>query len=360
MNYFSVGLLVTFYLYFIENKKSNSIFVSWLFLLPPMYIYFIILALQYQVGTDYRSYMSMYIEGPEERLFYNREYLFYYLVEAIRYFKLGGQSIFVFMSLIQTVLAFYLFNILKKYGYKRWLIFFLFFFITGIYFNQMNILRQYIAILCTPIFYLLIFEKKYFKSILIASFAVMFHNTFWISILILPFFIFLSNISKNKLFIIFLSMPIIYLYIYPLLMEFIFKNIFSTYAYYLEWENRYGLLNILPKLYYLPLWLLFWLLYLKNKIVITEKIANFLLIIFVSMCFSYLMDFAVDMYGRVYLLFNFFTIVPIYYIFDYYNRLKRIIISLTLTLYIILPFIVKVFLFPIGEYSYKSILLNYI
>ena len=83
MFYFCVGVIITIYLYIIENIKTKNSFELLFLLFPVFYIYTIGPAFQYGVGSDYFHYLRMYTVEVEERLFYAGEYSFYYIVKFL-------------------------------------------------------------------------------------------------------------------------------------------------------------------------------------------------------------------------------------------------------------------------------------
>jgi hypothetical protein len=356
--YFCVGVIITIYLYIIENIKTKNSFELLFLLFPVFYIYTIGPAFQYGVGSDYFHYLRMYTVEVEERLFYAGEYSFYYIVKFLRYFELGEQSMYIVTSIIQASLFFIILEKLKKYKFKRWLVFLIFFIVTGIYFNQMNTLRQFVAILSAPIFFIYLYEKKYFKVVLISLFALSFHSTFIIIILFGSIFIFLKNFNKKIVFIIFLISPIVLLFIFPLFAQIIFESLFPVYAKYLNTDTSRALRIVVVKVYYIPIIFLFWFIYIKDKMYYSYNSVFFkyIIILFSLTSFFYLLDFSVFMHGRIFQYFYFFYIFPIYYLIEYFYTKKYFILLQIISLYISLPFFLKIFVFKLQEYSYDSIL----
>jgi len=337
--------------YLFYNQKNTMLLFS-----LPAYIYWIYLALQYNVGTDYFSYYNMIIDGIQPHIENNNEYLFYFILKFIQYFNLNPQFIFVITGFLNTILFFIVLKKYMKYGFKPWLLFYLFMTITTIYFNQMNALRQFISVMIVPILVIYLYEKKYIKSLITATIGMMFHFSFIIPIFFLFLFQFVKRTNKNIL-LFFLVVPLILLFIFPHIFDYIVNAYFSNYQYFLLREKLH-LSNFLTKLYYIPLFLYFLYLWNFKKILRTVDITfMYTLIIIFSATYSlYLIDFTINLGGRVFQYFIFFYVFPLYYVVEYKISKKKPYQLIMIFLYILLPYLVKTLMFPIGEYDYNSVL----
>lgn len=363
MFYLFIGLTITCFLYYIENRKitfkGKLISLPLLFSLP-IFLYFIGPAFQYNVGTDYFSYIWIY-ETPNrvEDIYLNlhHEYGFYFIIKTLQYFNFHSQSIFIVFGFLDTVLFFTILIMLRKYGFKPWIVFLLFFTVTTTYHNQMNGLRQYIAILSTPILFILIYEKKYFKSILISLFALSFHKSFIIIIILIPFIIIMKRLSNLQLFKLSLIIPFFLIVITPIIGDIFIEYIFPIYKTYLN-EQEFKFTSILTKLYYLVFVGYFWYVYLIKQFVskVNQQVFKFMILIFSMTYCIYLTGITFPMYGRIFQYFFFFYIFPLYYIIEY-NIIHRNYRALTILVsMLVIPYIMKILVFPVREYSYNCIL----
>lgn len=358
MYYVLILFLITTYFFINDRYLTGNKSLRLLIFIPPFYVYWFILAFQYDLGTDYFSYLDIVENGIRAYIEKNNEFGFIFIVNIIDSLALPPQSLFVIIGFIQSVLAFILFDKLSKSGFKLWIVFLLFFTVSTIYHNQMNGLRQFVAILSTPLFLMYIFEKKYFKGFIIALLGIIFHNSFLIIFLLLPFFLMLKKLSKKVYFILFLISPAIYLIGFSVLLPTLVEYIFENYAHYLDSTRVFSISSILTKIYYLPLFVLFWYLYLKDSWsnLGNSSIFKFFVLIFSITYCAYLTDVIFDFYGRFFQYFIVFYIFPIYYLFDYFYRKKSVFALSMLFMYIFVPYFFKVVIFPIEEYRFDTII----
>lgn len=140
-------------------------------------------ALQFEVGTDYQSYLWRVEEANAQTFMRKFEYGFAFLVLLSS--KMGWpQSIFVFSSLLQYTLLLYFCGRFSKHvgiksGILRLLLVFALLFYANVAANQLNLLRFYIAL---PIFGILLLELnsnvKLSKVLFFALLSASFHFSF--------------------------------------------------------------------------------------------------------------------------------------------------------------------------------------
>ena len=83
--------------------------------------------LQYNVGTDYFSYIDIFQSEEKHWYYFNKgEYLFFGLNQFLNWLNLPEQSIFLVISFIQSFLIFLYFKKIKKRTIKLLLMYFLF------------------------------------------------------------------------------------------------------------------------------------------------------------------------------------------------------------------------------------------
>lgn len=349
MIYLAVFLSISLYLYTVEKKVAKNFLPQFIVWLPAFIVFVSLPALQNGVGTDYEVYFN-YFYNNGHILHLNRgEALYYYLVKLVIF--LGDPQIqFVLVSLVQGALFFYLLFLLKNLGFKSWLVFLIFFLATGIYHNQMNGLRQYICVYIVPIAAIYVYQKEYLKFGSWSFVSSLIHVSSLIPNLSLYFLSLIKIKNKIILFLIFVLSFFVYSidyssYIFSFL-EF-FEIRYLTYADTKYSEGR-SLLSLATKFYYMPVVLLFWFYYLKDKTK-SSDILSFFVLIFSLTYFMFLQSKDFDLLIRIWSFFNFFIVFPLYYIMVKCNRISFLIVML----YLLLFYILKVIFFPVAEYDYS-------
>ncbi|KID57930.1 hypothetical protein JF50_04075 [Pseudoalteromonas luteoviolacea] len=307
------------------------------------------------------SYVEMYRYGYNIEFYYNKkEWVFYSILKIATAFSLGEQSIFVLVSLVYTFFWVYLICLLKNAGYRVWLIVLLYFTVTGIYQNQLNGLRQYMAIAILPCVFVLLYQRKYFVATILTAIATLCHASF---ILVYPFlFVFLFRPTPKKIAFLFIFGFATSAFFIPKLLPVIVNMLFGNYAGYFDSElsASANLLSVLTKLYYFPLFIWAFVKYCKSyREEANNKNYKMLMYFFMVLAVTYWL-FIVNMYfgffGRVSQYFMIFYIFPIYYLVDKLIKEKRTYLTIVIFAYLLLPYILKVTLFATAEYEYQTIL----
>ncbi|WP_420915636.1 EpsG family protein [Moellerella wisconsensis] len=343
----------SFYFYIIKNYTP-----SFILYLPAFIIYFLIAGLQYNVGTDYFSYIYIY-ENPWtlDRYFNSGEFSFYYSNVFLRYLELPPQFIFILFSFIQSLFIFLYIKKLKKYHIVAWIFFILFITVTNIYNNQLNVIRQYAALTLLPLLTIILYEKKYKTYIAGCFFAMTFHLTAIIFIILLfikPFFKFILRhpfllFSLSLPFYIFLSQSV------PFILE--LTNIkYSSYLGDNFFQSR-DISIIITKLYYLPLILYFFLRF-NNKEENHFSYINYCIAIFIITFWSFIMGLDISLLSRLASYFWFFTIFPLLYLLNNALERKNTFEFIFILIYCILPYLAKVTFLAKAEFLYQSYIFN--
>jgi len=333
----------------VERLLIYVLLIMWLAFLP---------SLQFGVGTDYFSYISI-VENPEElsKYSYKGEYFFYYLVYFLTSIGFPSQSLFFFTSLLMSVL---IVNFFRKLGGGKDLavLIFTFLFITGMYHNQLNGIRTYISVYLFVNALLYRFEGRNKISVSLYLMGVLWHQT------IIPFAIFLlipaslyKSLSEKMLPLYIISTSLFILGVPFYFIEFIVSVFLPFYSHYLEMEmSGASLLNILSKMYYMPVHFIFIYIYLRNKVNILGKYESVLVFFWSISANFYFLFLYWDNFFRGYHYFAIFSIVPFYYLIKYFFGKRRKAEVLILALYALTPYVFKVIVVPVGEYSYMSII----
>jgi len=361
MFYLILICLLVFYCYYIESKvKIKTKITFFISYSPAIFMYWLLPAFQFNVGTDYFTYIDFFRHGVPDYIFNNNEFLFYYLVFFLNIFDFSEQSIFYTISFIQVILVFLILFELSKYKFKIWLLMLLLLIVSSVYHNQMNLLRQFVSVLVVPLLFLYLYKKDYIKLIFVSLVGLGFHKSFLMILLLIPIIWFVSRIKKDMISVLTIVMPFIYLFVFPLVSQFLINFIFPNYGFYTDMQYL-NYFTLLTKLYYLPL--VFYFIYVYNvnrfyNIFVNELLFKYMLLIF-SLTYSvYLTEFTFNLNGRVFKYFQFFYIFPIYYLFDYLIYKNKKLQLLLLFAYIFFPYYIKVFILPTSEYTYDSILFH--
>lgn len=357
MLFLLVFLSSTLYLYATRNLKSLSFFKQFIVWIPTFLAFYIPMAFQKGVGTDYYSYISIYSSAVERYLYAQKgEYLFLWIIDFAKIFN-HYQSVFIIFSLIISLSFFYSLFVLKnKYDYKAWLIFLIYFSATGIYNTSFNTLRQSVVIALLP-FLIHLFVKKRHLIFLLCILALSFlHKS---ALLYLSFYL-VALIPNNKkiVFFAFVFSTLLYTIDFVSIINILANNpltglIFGNYSYYVDssFFDAGPILSIATKLYYLPLFILFWLIYIKEKNI--NLYFDFTIKLWAVTCFMIIQMMHIGIFYRFWNMFAFLYVFPIYYVIDYYIKKRDALFVFLLILYIIIPYIVKVLILPSSEYLYN-------
>lgn len=351
--YLFVFFAVSINLYFTEKIKVNSFAHQFILWFPAFFIYIIPLALQFNVGTDYFSYYNNFYDGGHTLFLKKQEYLYYYLEELV--IALGEPQLqFVFVSIIQGTLFFYTLYLLKNKGYNVFLIFLIFFLATGMYHNQMNGIRQYIAIYCFIIFCLFAVDKKYLKAFLFFLLGFYFHKSILIPLLyFIPFLFTRSSVSKYAFLGVlgfFVFSLLIHLFNWSSFVQVVLNTLSLNYSHYLDSDYGQGksITEFVTKFYYIPLYILFFIVYFGKK---DREYSVLLLALWALTCFIYIQGIYFSLFVRTWAYFTFFMIFPIYYLFYHYR--KNHILVFILFSYLFVVYLLKISIFALGEYDYN-------
>ncbi|CAM8292168.1 EpsG family protein [Morganella morganii] len=353
MTFLFLLLFCTFYFYIIKNYTP-----SFILYLPAFIVYFLISGLQYNVGSDYPSYIYIY-ENPWvlERFFNSGEFFFYYSNIILNNLELPSQFIFILFSFVQSLFIFLYLKKLKHYHITLWIFFVLFITVTNIYNNQLNGIRQYAALTLLPLLTITLYEKKYKTYIIGCLFSMTFHFTAIIFIALLFVRPLLKFVLRYPFLLFSLSLPF-YIFLSQSV-PFILELTNMKYSSYME--SKYfqprDISVIITKLYYLPLILYFFFIF-NNKKETHFNYMNFCLAIFVITFWSFIMGLDIGLLSRLANYFWFFVIFPLLYLLNNALQRKKTFEFLFIFVYCILPYLAKVTFLAKGEFLYQSYIFN--
>lgn len=351
MIYFLLFIYIYLYLFIIRIKSENKVkFIVYFFPISTLLV--LILGLQYNVGTDYFSYLHLASGNSGLKFITNHyEYLFAFLVRFVRYFK-EPQLIFLFSAIIQISFFTLIVYELKKMKFKLHIFFFLYFTLMLIFFNQFNGIRQYISVYIIIYALFKLINSKKIIFITLVFLASLFH----ISSLIFLIFLILNPLlkmkfSKYKIIIIICSFILISLYD--------FSNIYIKIIKYLPFYNNYihstyfgrlslqGIITKIPKLI-----IVISSIYFIDHSKLSKKETYLINLSYISII-TLVMSFTSTLIWRFYHYLDFFLIIPVLLLF-HNKKYKKL--RLLFGLILLFMFITKVILIPRGEYLYRWII----
>lgn len=331
------------------DKTHKKYFLIFIFIL-----WTFIIGGQYDVGTDYFSYLKTF--SDRELLKFHlrkKEYLFYYFVILCNFLE-NKQFIFIIISFIENILFFkfiiYLKN--KMIINKSSLFIFLFLCYGTTFYNQMNGIRQYFNTYLLTYLIIYIYNKKILKYFSTVIIGINIHASF---LLFSPLILFSKIIKKMKekelVFILCFSFIITFFSITDFLKE--ISKYYPTYSHYVysSYFNKVPFQARMTKIIYLPF-------YIQSVFLIKKFIDNraklFLLKIGILAFAVKLFCLSSGAFNRIGESLGIIILFPIYFLFeDYIKNNKKIYFFILISLIIIL-YIFKILIFPSGEYLYKS------
>ncbi len=199
MIYLIYLLFSYFWLWLIGREEQTSFGKYFFRSLPVVVGWLFIVGGQDGIGSDYNNYLYLFnghywVEGGEFDL--DKELGFNYLIRFFNALGFYGQVIFFFLAVFFVAAFFY--SVRKISGERNvFLAFFLFVTMTTGFNNQMNGIRQYIAIFCFAIWAIALMEKNYKQAMLFFALGISMHYSM---IMLLPIaaIIIFKPINKNR------------------------------------------------------------------------------------------------------------------------------------------------------------------
>ena len=358
MIYITNALLSTIYFYNLRKLKK----VTYLYFMPILLLWTVIIGGQYDVGTDYFMYRMIFENSNKLYLYFiKKEYLFYYYVIFLKYLSNNPQFFFMMTGLIQNFLLVIIIKklIKKKVLEIKYTYIFILIYLTAItvFYNQMNGLRQYFNIYLFSLGIIYMLNRKKIKYCLINLIAIFIHRS---SYLLLPFYLIYSyfikkNNKKYFYFIILLVGLIISLIDIKNILEIIVLKYTPKFSGYFLTERiqEVSLEKKIVKYVYLPFYFCAINLIEKRKGKVKEMIKIGVIGYSIRIAVS-----NISIVNRIGEYFIILSIFPIYYLIEEWLKQRKNFLLLILIGMICGIFFLKVTIFAKGEYFYRFYLFN--
>ena len=367
MSYFLCAIISVSIFFYIEiNQGKNVLYKNKIYInnninkiiLFILLVYWtLLIGLQYETGTDYNSYKRIFL-GDNQTYLRKGEYLFYYISLFIYNNNIHYQFGFIFIAFIQFFCLIIFINKIKLDKYHIFI--FLYFFVCTSFYNQTNVIRQYVAIYLFLLASWYMYKKNIFFYLILVIIASLFHIS---ALMLLPFyFIFKIKFSKIMLLLILLiSIIISFMNINKFLS--LFLQYIPSFKQYAEYEYAFkniSLLNKLTKYIFIP----FYILSLSTYEKLNKKDKYFFKIGFISYSIK-IFCLISPIFNRFGQFFEILAIFPLYYYFKNINRYKKLIEQSKIIIFIFILITIsmligKTIILPSYEYNYKSIINQYI
>lgn len=334
--------------YAYRKLSGRSLF----FLLLPIFsVWLFICGGQYDVGTDYGSYLTTF-NGSNLDVYWGKgEYLFAGIISLFNTLGIYGQALFYIFYAINFL---FLFLIIKRLPVKQFFLFIILYItVTSLFNNQLNTLRQATAIYIGTYVAILIFEKKYWKGLLFILVAIFIHQSALVLFMFYVFNFIVKKLSYKFLLMCLLIAVVLSLFLKTDSLEFALSWLSDEYAWYFKggMVEETGMLTKVTKYIFIPIYFLAWCHFRKKA---NERELLFFKLGWISFC----LRISVMNLSVVNRLFDYFLILSIFPLLLYLSHLyerKRIFLFLSIVFFFSLFYCVKVTVFARSEYLYDSV-----
>ncbi len=337
--------------YSLSDKYKKYLY--FLFLAPLWIIWLFICGGQYKVGTDYETYYKIFKNGETSIFYVKMEYLFAWLVDFSHSLSLPPQTLFF---IFYSIGFFFLIRILILLHHNTCFIFILLYIsYSTVFNNQLNGLRQFIAIYICTYAIMQLNKKNGIKYFLLYTlFAFLIHSS---SILILPFIFFkrATTLSYRWCYIIlFLSILFACFGSYEWLLSHFNFLIPQHYQHYIggTFDTSTGILKTITKLIFIPFYI--YSIYIIKQSNINKYDTFLFKVGILGYCIRliFLNNYILNRIGDLFLI---ISLLPLYFLLrDLYLKQKYGQFCLFCSFFILF-YLTKVIIFPAQEYLYKSI-----
>lgn len=349
-------LLSTIYFYNLRKLKK----VTYLYFMPILLLWTVIIGGQYDVGTDYFMYRMIFENSNKLYLYFiKKEYLFYYYVIFLKYLSNNPQFFFMMTGLIQNFLLVIIIKklIKKKVLEIKYTYIFILIYLTAItvFYNQMNGIRQYIALYFFTMAILAYFlDKKILKYIILMLIGIYIHKSL---LILFPIIFFLKySIKQQKIYYIIFYIFCILIFFMNVedILYIVTQRTIPRYSWYFEskYIGSFDLKNLVVKFIYFPVY--FYGIRLIGKI--SKRKEMFLKIGLISYGIR-ICCLKIMILSRIGEYFLILTIFPLIFILEYFIEKNKYTELILFFIFILGIFIIKVLILPQNEYIYRSIFL---
>ncbi|ROT04993.1 EpsG family protein [Muribaculaceae bacterium Isolate-104 (HZI)] len=348
----------TLYLSTLSHYKQSGYLKLIGYSIPLILFWCLIIGCQYGVGTDYFSYIDIFKGNNFDYISGIRgEYVFSAIAELVIKAGLNPQWGFIFISLIEVLLLLYVmhFSVKNKYIY---LFFFVFVCFSGSFHNQMNGLRQYLAIYMLSVVVCLLCRQKFFMAFFLSVITFFIHKS---SGIVLPVILVIYALKSKDSRKVLLTVLLVGVALSMLLNNHIIGMIvpyFEMYSNYLKTGamDDYGIVQKITKYIYIPIYLS--AIYKYPSFKLSEEQRRLFLFGVYGFAIK-LSVMSIATVSRIGLYLEIISCIPLVYLMIYlYNkgRTKQYLIML---LYLLAPYALKVLVMKTGEYGFDSIFFHW-
>lgn len=353
MIYFIV-LILSVYSFSFLYVHGNKLFANYICASAfCIFLWAIVQGGQYNVGTDYFTYLY-YFDNPHSLSYFSDkgEWGFYYLIRFCHSIGVTGQGVFVIITLLESVIFFVICIKFDKNNPEIFIL--LYIVLSSLFHNQMNAVRQSVAVYFVTLSILYFVDKRWKEFILLIVTAFTFHNSVFLFVLLLPSFFVIWKQYKFLLYLLLLILSSIFVFLPVENIVREFSVFLPNYSHYAESDYLSGIpfLGKITKVCVLPIYL-YSLVVLKSNFLSSREYRLFIVgIVAYSLKNICLVSSVTNRVGFYFMLLSIF---PIYYLIQYLQKTKQTKKVYLVYYMLILFYCMKVLLFPKGEYSYNSI-----
>lgn len=237
--YLMTSISILFFALFYETANSMNILQKRLpvhfFLIPSFMLLFVVSAFRGDFTTDYTNYTilfhryNMYDFFDVFKAGFTQEPGYIFLSRFIGLFT--SNEVFLFAVTTLIILIAY-FTHIKKYSVNIWLSVLMFVTIDT-YYTSFHITRQILAVAIIFAGAKFLYERKFFKFLLVVILASLFHQT---SLIMIPFYFILNFRIKIRNLILFFITAVILVVFFQDLLDYIQMFVYDNYT-----EQAYGM-----------------------------------------------------------------------------------------------------------------------
>lgn len=219
----------------ITISKINKKLPNYFYIIPSFIILFILSTFRGDFTTDYKNYtelFNLYNRYSFSELLtsgFQNEIGFIYLNKIIGLFT---DDVIYFFAIMSFVILFGFFHHFKKYSVNLWLSV-LMFATVGSYYASFNITRHIFAVAIVFIGSKYLYERKFFKWVLVVLLAALFHKT---AIIMIPFYFILNFRIKFKNWVIIVIGSAIVILFFDNIVDFAQQYFYEQYT-----DDSYGM-----------------------------------------------------------------------------------------------------------------------